>query len=136
MRLAREFATLEELGPRHIERLTMMGRKRSTLMDHESTLRVHLAPFFCDGSVATITAGDVERFIANKRRDGCAPNPATSTSRSVPLADRVAAALDGHCRHSQYAGEDELAFGHPQPHIRHSHGRCGRSDARAAGVDG
>src|SRR4029453_4146186 len=35
------------------------------------------------------------------------------SSRSVPLADRVAAALDEYCKRSQYAGEDDLVFGHP-----------------------
>jgi integrase len=223
---AREFATLEELGRRHIERLTMMGRKRSTLMDYESTLRVHLAPFFGDRSIDAISQRDVERFIADKLRGGCAPKsvrnyigllhgilcfaqkcgvvssnvcrgidlPGATTptddirfldgpqleallraipgdrlgptevvlyltaamsglrqgellalrwrdvdwlagrlrvrqtlvrgefgapksrrsSRSVPLADRVAAALDEHCKGSLYPRDDDLVFCHPQ----------------------
>lgn len=37
-----------------------------------------------------------------------------STRRSVPLADRVVAELDAWSRRSQYTGEEDLVFGHPQ----------------------
>src|SRR5215831_5960228 len=35
-----------EAGRRYLLHLETLGRKRSTLMDYESTLRVHLTPFF------------------------------------------------------------------------------------------
>ena len=35
------------------------------------------------------------------------------SSRSVPLADRVAAALELHSRRSGYQADDDLVFGHP-----------------------
>ena len=43
-----EELSLEEAGRRHVDRLVLLGRKRSTLMDYRSTLRVHLVPFFGD----------------------------------------------------------------------------------------
>src|SRR6266542_3093284 len=53
--------------------LAGVGRKRSTLMDYESHLRVHLAPFFGAKPLHRIEASDIEAFIAAKRRDGRAP---------------------------------------------------------------
>jgi hypothetical protein len=41
---ARESVTVDEAGRRHLDHLAALGRKRSTLMDYESTLRVHLVP--------------------------------------------------------------------------------------------
>ncbi len=41
-----------EAGRRWLAHLTVMGRKRSTLMDYESALRVHLVPFFAGRTVA------------------------------------------------------------------------------------
>lgn len=38
------------------------------------------------------------------------------SSRSVPLADRVAAELDAHHRGTAYGADDDLVFGHP--HLR------------------
>jgi integrase len=35
-------------------------------------------------------------------------------TRSVPLADRVAGALEAHFRASVYSGDDDLVFAHPQ----------------------
>lgn len=43
--LQREF-TVREAGERLIDHLDALGRKRSTLGDYESFLRVHLAPYF------------------------------------------------------------------------------------------
>jgi hypothetical protein len=37
-----ERLTVAEVGARHLEHLAALGRKRSTLMDYESALRVHL----------------------------------------------------------------------------------------------
>lgn len=69
----RERLTVEDAGRRYLDHLAALGRKRSTLMDYESTLRVHLAPFFADRPLAKIAPGDIERFLAAKAREGCAP---------------------------------------------------------------
>jgi integrase len=59
-----------EAGERYLAHLRAMGRKRSTLMDYESTLRVHLTPFFGATPLQRIEPRDVERFIAAKAREG------------------------------------------------------------------
>ena len=48
----------------------LAGRKRSTLGEYESFLRVHLAPFFGETPLERIGPADVEAFIAAKRREG------------------------------------------------------------------
>ena len=52
-----EDLTLDEAGRRHVDRLELLGRKRSTLMDYRSTLRVHLVPFFGDAPIARSPRG-------------------------------------------------------------------------------
>lgn len=68
-----EKLSIEEAGARYVAHLEAIGRKRSTLEDYRSMLRVHLTPFFAGRSLEAITQGDVEAFIAAKRRDGKAP---------------------------------------------------------------
>src|SRR5260221_445088 len=41
-----EAVDLETAGAHYIDHRKMLGRKRCTLMDYESILRVHLVPFF------------------------------------------------------------------------------------------
>ena len=62
--------TVSEAGERLLEHLTSLGRKRSTLGDYESYLRIHLVPFFGERALARIEPAEVEAFIAAKRRDG------------------------------------------------------------------
>jgi integrase len=64
---------VEEAGRRYLLHLETLGRKRSTLMDYESTLRVHLAPFFAGRSLERIDVQLVEAFIQTKRGEGRAP---------------------------------------------------------------
>jgi integrase len=238
-----------DAGRRYLDHLAGVGRKRSTLMDYESHLRVHLAPFFGAKPLHRIEPRDVEAFIAAKRRDGRAPksilnylgllhsifefgqrrgwtatNPCklvdkpragtTDTdirfldqaeleallrtapdddvgrvdrlmwltaamtglrqgellalrwrdvdwlagrlrvrrsfvrgefgtpkshrsSRSVPLADRVAAELDGHHRSTAYGADDDLVFGHPHlgtPMERSRLLKRYKAAAKAAGI--
>ena len=68
-----ERPSVEEAGRRYLDHLAGVGRKRSTLMDYESHLRVHLAPFFGAKPLHRVEARDVEAFIAAKRREGRAP---------------------------------------------------------------
>ena len=37
-----------------------------------------------------------------------------STRRSVPMADRLAGELDRWSRRTEYGGDDDLVFAHPQ----------------------
>ncbi len=62
--------TVAEAGDRLLEQLGSLGRKRSTLEEYESFLRVHLTPFFGETPLDRIGTADVEAFIAAKRREG------------------------------------------------------------------
>ena len=67
-----ERLTVASAGARHLAHLESLGRKRSTLMDYESYLRVHLAPFFADLPLDKIEREDIEDFIAEKKASGLA----------------------------------------------------------------
>lgn len=68
-----ERLTVEQLGARHIKHLKTVGRKRSTLGDYESYLRVHLTPFFAELPLDRIGVSDVEDYVAEKLADGKSP---------------------------------------------------------------
>jgi integrase len=68
-----ERVVLGEAGRRYLTHLEMLGRKRTTLADYESTLRVHLAPFFSGRSLDRVDVQLVEAFIQSKLREGRAP---------------------------------------------------------------
>jgi len=65
-----DHVTVEEAGDRLIDHLTSLGRKRSTITEYRSFLRVHLAPHFADKAMDSIGPRDVEGFIAARRREG------------------------------------------------------------------
>lgn len=65
--------SLEDAGRRHIAKLRMLGRKKSTLEDYEGYLRNHLVPAFGDPDVSKIKKADIEKFIAIKMRQNQSP---------------------------------------------------------------
>ena len=96
-----ERLTVEDIGRRYLKHLRTLGRRRSTLLDYESYLRVHLVPFFGDLPLEKIGRADVEDFIAEKLGDGkaaksvrnylvcCTPCSPTPRSRSGRAATRA-----------------------------------------------
>jgi integrase len=60
--------TMEEAGREHCRRLELKGRKKSHRLTVESDLRNHISPFFGATPLERITAEDIERYIATKRR--------------------------------------------------------------------
>jgi integrase len=68
----RERITVEDAGRRYIAHLQALGRKRSTIQDYHSYLRIHLAPAFAQ-PLARITREDIEGFMAGQARCGLAP---------------------------------------------------------------
>lgn len=68
----RSSSNIEETGTALIAHLETLERKRSTLGDYASYLRIHLVPFFGSRDLARIQPADIETFIAQKRREGCA----------------------------------------------------------------
>jgi integrase len=67
-----------EAGRRYLVNREAYGLKRSTLLDYESYLRVHLVPFFQSRSLERIGVEDIEGFIAAKRAAGKAPKSVTN----------------------------------------------------------
>jgi integrase len=67
---SRERVTVTEAGEHYLDHLRSLGRKPSTLMDYESTLRVHLGPFFRRRTLDKIRPRDIEAFIRAESRAG------------------------------------------------------------------
>lgn len=61
-----------EAGELLIDHLESLGRKRSTVGEYRSYLRIHLAPFFGPMALDKIKPTRVEAFVAAKRREGSA----------------------------------------------------------------
>jgi integrase len=64
---------VDTAGRRYIAQRRALGRKKSTLEDYESTLRVHLVPFFGGMTLDDISTSNVEAFIYAKLSAGKAP---------------------------------------------------------------
>lgn len=64
---------IAEAGAHYIGQRRALGRKKTTLSDYESALRVHLVPFFGRRSLAEIDVPMVEAFILAKLEEGKAP---------------------------------------------------------------
>ena len=73
VRLSESAPDLREAGRLFIAQRQVLGRKKSTLEDYESTLRVHLVPFFGDCTLDEIDVSTVEAFIYSKVDEGKAP---------------------------------------------------------------
>jgi integrase len=70
----RVFATdLADAGSHYIAQRRALGRKKSTLEDYESTLRVHLVPFFGRLPLSEIDVVMIEAFVYAKLDEGKAP---------------------------------------------------------------
>ena len=69
----RERITVGDVGERYTRHLETLGRKRSTVGDYRSYLRVHLAPHFGSKSLEKIGRVDVEAFIQRQTDRGLAP---------------------------------------------------------------
>jgi integrase len=67
---SRERLNVVEVGEQYVAYLRDRGRKRSTLGDYESTIRVHFAPAFGDRSIDRLTVSQIESYVAAKVREG------------------------------------------------------------------
>ncbi len=101
-----ERVDVADAGRRWLEHLTAMGRKRSTLMDYESALRVHVAPFFAGRMVADVTCADIERFMAAKAAAGLSPKSVRNFLGIVhsifSYAERRGWCKDNPCRRVEF----------------------------------
>jgi integrase len=73
-----ERMTIGECGRKHITHLRTTGRKRSTLQNYESELRVHFVPYFEDKAITRITKDQVEDFIEH-----CLEDLSVKTTRNL-----------------------------------------------------
>jgi hypothetical protein len=66
-----ELLTVQEVGDRYRVHAERRGRKRSTLKNIESEVRVHLAPFFGSRSFDSIRSEDASTWWRCSRTRGC-----------------------------------------------------------------
>jgi integrase len=59
--------SVKEAGEKLVASLEAKGRKASTLAAHESTLKIHLVPYFGNKPLGRISVEDVEAFIASRQ---------------------------------------------------------------------
>jgi integrase len=106
-----------EAGSRYLVNREAYGLKRSTLLDYESYLRVHLAPFFGGRLLEQIEIEDVEAFIAAKRDEGKA---AKSVSNYLGLLNAifVHSVKRGWCSRNPIALADKPRASRRDPDIR------------------
>jgi integrase len=63
-------ASVTEAGELVLERARARGRKKSTLMGYESTIRIHLVPFFAEKPLHQIDRHEIEAFTKWMARGG------------------------------------------------------------------
>ena len=81
-----ERLTVGETGERYVESREALGRSPLTVEDYSSIVRVHFEPFFGGTSIDRITALDIERYMAQKRREGRSPK---SVSNDLALLSSI-----------------------------------------------
>ena len=70
---ASEALTVGEVGRRYVTYLERMGRKLSTRTAVQSTLRVHLEPFFGERAISSVTHEDVVDLMTLMEKKGVGP---------------------------------------------------------------
>jgi integrase len=65
-----ERITVQEAGERLLAHLTALGRKPTTLNAYRAALGSHLSPVLGSITLEKVTPADIERFVAQDRRDG------------------------------------------------------------------
>jgi hypothetical protein len=73
-----ELLTVEQVGARYRAHAERRGRKRSTLSNIESEVRVHLAPFFGSRSLASITRRTCSICSPCSSTRACRPSRSTT----------------------------------------------------------
>jgi integrase len=68
-----ERLTVDEVAARYVAQAERRGRKRSTCQNIQSEVRVHLAPFFAERALDTVSAEDVLDLVSTLEGKGLAP---------------------------------------------------------------
>ena len=100
-----ERMSVGDAGERYVASREALGRSPTTVEDYGSIVRVHFEPFFGSTSLDKITSIEIERYMAQKRREVfqngsslTAPGgsePDTSRARSSPSCCRAWAGAFG-----------------------------------------
>jgi integrase len=69
---------IDVAGTEYLRHCRQRQLARTTLMDYESCIRVHLVPFFGDKPLSRIDERDVEEFMSSKLDAGKAPKSVTN----------------------------------------------------------
>ena len=102
-----ERMSVGDAGERYVASREALGRSPTTVEDYGSIVRVHFEPFFGSTSLDKITSIEIERYMAQKRREvfqngssltaagGSEPDSGSSRSprRSAHCQGRVGSAL-------------------------------------------
>ena len=81
-----ERMTIGEAGEKYVASREALGRSPVTVEDYGSVVRNHFDPFFGPASIDRVTSLDVERYMAQKRREG---RSAKSVSNDLALLSSV-----------------------------------------------
>ena len=119
-----DIPTVGEVADSLRQKLSLSGARRSYLEGCESMQRVHIAPRLGSLPVTDVTTAHVQVDWAAQRirvrntfvrgEHSTQGKSDLSTRRSVPMADRLAGELDCFSQRTEYKGEDDLVFAHPQ----------------------
>lgn len=108
-----------ETGERLVRSLEAQGRKASTLAAYESTLPMHLIPFFGERPVTKITTEDVEAFIARRNSKGGAPKSVRNYIGTLhSILDYTGAAEPGHLRPASHRSRTPTRTSASAPRMR------------------
>ena len=108
-----------ETGERLVRSLEAQGRKASTLAAYESTLPMHLIPFFGERPVTKITTEDVEAFIASRSSSGGAPKSIRNYVGTLHSSlDYAGAAEPGHLRPASHRSRTPTRTSASAPRMR------------------
>jgi integrase len=81
-----ERMSVGDAGERYVASREALGRSPTTVEDYGSIVRVHFEPFFGSTSLDKITSIEIERYMAQKRREGRAPK---SISNDLALLSSI-----------------------------------------------
>lgn len=114
---AGEGLAMAEAGERFLAHKETLGLKRSTLMDYECTIRVHLVPFFGSIALEEVDLEMIEAFMAAKRSEGKAVKSVQNYT-VVLHAIFVQGVRRGWCSRNPVAAVEKPRVSRTDPDIR------------------
>jgi len=94
----------------HIDRIERLGRKKATVEDYRSHLRIHFEPAFGNRDIRSIDRKELERFRDRKLRE---PTEATGRPLAVKSVRNMMSILHGvfeHCVREEWLPSNPMKF--------------------------